>query len=63
MISNRSAFYLFKDFEDPNTNRNTLTSVIKTGIEFGDFIGYYNDNEARTIIKALQEIIDQLVVK
>ena len=63
LISNRSAFYLFKEFEDPNTNRNTLTSVIKTGIEFGDFIGYYNDNEARTIIKALQEIIDQLLMK
>ena len=63
IFNNRVAVNLFKDLHNSNIHyRNTLTNVIKSGIEIEDFIRYYDSYETNALLKAIQGIIDKHIV-
>ena len=47
----------FTSFQYPLSN--TLTNVIKSGIELEDFIRYYDSHDTNVLLKAMQEIVEK----
>lgn len=60
IFNNRVAVKLFKDLQASNIHyQNTLTNVIKSGIELEDFIRYYDSHDTNVLLKAMQEIVEK----